>query len=194
MHAQVLEESTVTSPTSSQNVCSACRVIDMADGVEDGNLFSTLSKRMPSENRMVRKLRVAQDTLADRITGFAGSIAFVYIHIAWFAGWLLINIAVHPLLGIHPFDRFPFGLLTLIVSLEAIFLATFVMISQNRQAARSDIRAQLDFETNLRAEIWSVHIGQALGIDSEHVEAIVSQAIDGSAHAGDERPKDTMAS
>lgn len=194
MQAQVLEESTVTSPNSSTNVCSACRVIDMADGVEDGNLFSTLSKRMPSENRMVRKLRVAQDTLADRITGFAGSIAFVYIHIAWFAGWLLINIAVHPLLGIHPFDRFPFGLLTLIVSLEAIFLATFVMISQNRQAARSDIRAQLDFETNLRAEIWSVHIGQALGIDSEHVEAIVSQAIEGSTQAGEDRQKDTMAS
>ena len=75
------------------------------------------------------------------------------------------------------FDKYPFGLLTMIVSLEAIFLSTFVMISQNRQASRSDIRAELDFETNLRSEIWSAHIGAALGIDAEHVEGIVRQAL-----------------
>jgi uncharacterized membrane protein len=65
----------------------------------------------------------------------------------------------------------------MIVSLEAIFLSTFVMVSQNRQSARSDIRAQLDFETNLRAEIWAVHIGAALGIDQAHVEDVVQDAI-----------------
>ena len=65
----------------------------------------------------------------------------------------------------------------MIVSLEAIFLATFVMISQNRQAARSDLRAQLDFENNLRGEIWAVHIGQALGIDVEHVELVVAEVL-----------------
>jgi uncharacterized membrane protein len=54
------------------------------------------------------------------------------------------------------------------------------MVSQNRPSARSDVRAELDFETNLRAEIWSVHIGQALGIDVDHVEAVVRTAIDGS--------------
>jgi uncharacterized membrane protein len=53
------------------------------------------------------------------------------------------------------------------------------MVSQNRQAARSDIRSDLDFENNLRSEIWSVHIGQALGIDTEHVEGVVQAAIDG---------------
>jgi uncharacterized membrane protein len=79
----------------------------------------------------------------------------------------------------HEFDTFPFGLLTMIVSLEAIFLATFVMVTQNRQAERSDIRSQLDFETNLRSEIWSVHIGAALNIDVEHVEEVVEQAIAG---------------
>jgi uncharacterized membrane protein len=67
----------------------------------------------------------------------------------------------------------------MIVSLEAIFLATFVMVSQNRQAARADIRSQLDFETNLRSEIWSVHIGEALGIDVAHVEDVVQQALEG---------------
>lgn len=179
----------MTSPSPALHTCAACRVIDLADGVEDGNLFATMSTRMRSENYVLRKLRHAQDALADKITGFAGSITFVYIHIAWFAVWLLINVAVHPLFGVRPFDRFPFGLLTLIVSLEAIFLATFVMISQNRQAARSDIRAQLDYETNLRAEIWSVHIGHALGIDTDHVETIVTQAIEGSKTLGEKTPE-----
>jgi uncharacterized membrane protein len=63
-----------------------------------------------------------QNRIADAITDFAGSMAFVYIHIAWFAFWILLGI-----------EHYPFGLLTMIVSLEAIFLSTFVMISQNRQ-------------------------------------------------------------
>ncbi len=65
----------------------------------------------------------------------------------------------------------------MIVSLEAIFLATFVMVSQNRQAARSDLRSQLDYENNLRGEIWAIHIGAKLGIDPEHVEEAVRLAL-----------------
>jgi len=95
----------------------------------------------------------------------------------WFALWIAVNLGL--LGGAVIFDHFPFGLLTMVVSLEAIFLATFVMISQNRQAARSDIRSQIDFENNLRGEIWAVHIGHALGIDTEHVESIVIQALAG---------------
>ena len=76
-----------------------------------------------------------------------------------------------------------FGLLTMIVSLEAIFLSTFVMISQNRQAARDTKRNQLDFETNIRSEIWSIHIGEALGLDVDHVEDIVAQAMRGARQA-----------
>lgn len=67
----------------------------------------------------------------------------------------------------------------MIVSLEAIFLATFVMISQNRQALRSDLRSRIDFENNVRSEIWAVHIGQALGIDVDHVEELVRSSIAG---------------
>ena len=100
---------------------------------------------------------------------------FVYIHAIWFGVWVAGNIGLAGLN--YSFDKFPFGLLTMIVSLEAIFLATFVMISQNRQAARSDIRSRLDFENNLRSEIWSVHIGPALGIDVQHVEELVQKAI-----------------
>jgi len=158
--------------------CQACRAIDRADGVEDGNLFPVLSTRVAHERKAVQALVDAQDRIADRVTSFAGSLNFVYIHAAWFAVWIVLNVGA--LGAALAFDRFPFGLLTMIVSLEAIFLSTFVMVSQNRQAERSDVRSQLDFETNLRGEIWSVHIGQALGIDVDHVEEVVRQAIEGS--------------
>src|SRR3954447_13739875 len=158
--------------------CPACLAIDRADGVEDGNLFPVLAQRVKHERRALQAVVDAQDRVADKVTSFAGSLNFVYIHTAWFGVWILINVGI---LGASiEFDKFPFGLLTMIVSLEAIFLSTFVMVSQNRQAERSDIRSQLDFETNLRAEIWSVHIGEALGIDVDHVEAVVTKAIEGS--------------
>ena len=116
-----------------------------------------------------RRAESVQNRIADQITDFAGSMWFVYIHIVWFGCWIGLGV-----------EKYPFGLLTMIVSLEAIFLSTFVMVSQNRQAARADIRSELDFETNLRSEIWSVHIGQALGVDPSHVEEVVRQAIAGS--------------
>src|SRR5690349_11400472 len=157
--------------------CPACRAIDRADGVEDGRLHNPAHYHTRNESRVVRSLLDAQDRVADRVTDFAGSLKFVYIHAAWFGLWIAINIGLAGLN--HEFDKFPFRLLTMIVSLEAIFLSTFVMVTQNRQADRSDIRSQLDFETNLRSEIWSVHIGAALNIDVEHVESVVEQAIAG---------------
>ncbi len=98
--------------------------------------------------------REVEDRLAGRITDFAGSMRFVYLHTLWFALWIIINagLLVAMGLGIIPFDPFPFGLLTLIVSLEAIYLSTFVMISQNRQSAVADARAQADYAVNVRAE------------------------------------------
>lgn len=158
--------------------CPACRAIDKADGVEDGNLFPVFIKRIGNERTILESVKRAQDRAADRITAFAGSLNFVYIHSMWFGIWILLNIGA--LGSALVFDKFPYGLLTMIVSLEAIFLSTFVMVSQNRQAARADIRSQLDFETNLRAEIWAVHIGQALGVDIDHVEDVVKEAIAGS--------------
>jgi uncharacterized membrane protein len=166
------------SATNAPLSCPACRVIDQADGVEDGNLYKLEHYQTKSERRLVGALLRAQDRTADKITNFAGSLNFVYIHSIWFGVWILLNIGLFG--GAVTFDAYPFGLLTMIVSLEAIFLSTFVMVSQNRQAARADIRSELDFETNLRSEIWSVHIGEALGIDPAHVEEVVRQAIEGS--------------
>jgi uncharacterized membrane protein len=131
-------------------------------------------------------LEKTQDHLADGITAFAGSMRFVYLHSAWFLVWILLNVGA---IGAGlVFDEFPFGLLTMIVSLEAIFLSTFVMISQNRQAARSDLRAQVDFETNIRSEVWAVHIGQKLHIDAEHVEEAIANAVAAS-RAPEEQPR-----
>jgi uncharacterized membrane protein len=158
--------------------CPACAIVDQADGLADGNLFSVASKHIGHESKIIEDLQQTQDRVADVITGFAGSLNFVYLHAVWFGIWVLMNVGAFG--AALKFDKFPFGLLTMIVSLEAIFLSTFVMVSQNRQAARADIRAELDFETNLRSEIWSVHIGQALGVDPEHVESVVRTAIEGS--------------
>jgi uncharacterized membrane protein len=164
----------MTEPVTIQH-CAACQIIDRADGVEDGWLVPKLERRVKNANKLTRSLKRTQDRAADAVTNFAGSLTFVYIHSAWFGVWVLLNIG---LIGAGlEFDKFPFGLLTMIVSLEAIFLSTFVMVSQNRQAAHSEVRSQLDFEANLRSEVWAIHIGQALGIDPEHVESIVATAI-----------------
>ena len=96
--------------------------------------------------------KTAQDRLADALTRFSGNMWFVYVHVAWFAWWIAENNGWIP--G-RVFDPFPFGLLTLIVSLEAIFLATFVLISQNRAAAVADMRADLDLQIDLLAEYRS---------------------------------------
>lgn len=134
-----------------------------------------LSVHTRAEHRVWAEVRRVQDVVTDRVTQFAGSLSFVYIHVGWFTFWVALNVG---LLGSgRSFDKYPFGLLTLIVSLEAIFLSTFVMISQNRQAARADIRSELDFETNLRSEVWSVHIGRSLGLDPEEVERHVQDLV-----------------
>ena len=93
--------------------------------------------------------RTAEERLADGITDFSGRMYFVYFHILWFGIWILMNLGYF---GIKPFDPFPFGLLTMIVSLEAIFLATFVLISQNRLSAEADRRADLDLQIGLLTE------------------------------------------
>jgi uncharacterized membrane protein len=94
--------------------------------------------------------RTAADRLGDAISRVTGSIAFAVLHVLWFAGWVLVNAGMLPV--IPPFDPFPFGLLTLIVSLEAIFLSVFVLMSQNRMTHQADKRAHLDLQVDLLAE------------------------------------------
>jgi len=83
-----------------------------------------------------KRAESVQNRIADRITDFAGSMAFVYLHILWFSSWIGFGV-----------EKYPYGLLTMIVSLEAIFLSTFVMISQNRADAKRQVPADQQWQT-----------------------------------------------
>jgi len=93
--------------------------------------------------------RGLQGRIADAITSFSGRMIFVYVHIAWFGIWILLNTGRF---GVQVFDPFPYGLLTMLVSLEAIFLSTFVLISQNRMGEETERRADLDLHIGLLTE------------------------------------------
>ena len=95
--------------------------------------------------------RSPADYIADAITHFCGSMAFVYVHVVWFGGWMLW----HFLPGLPQairFDPYPFQFLTFVVSLEAIFLSTFILISQNHEKLLADRRNHLDLQVNLLSE------------------------------------------
>ncbi len=113
-------------------------------GVIEENVRTVVEMR-----RKVQDAKTHQDRIADAITRFSGSMPFVFLHVVWFGAWIAGNVGEAPLLG---FDPYPFGLLTMIVSLEAIFLSTFVLISQNKMGEVSARRADLDLQINLLSE------------------------------------------
>lgn len=102
-------------------------------------------------NEEMPQARTFSQKLADVLAGVAGDMRFVYISFIWFAVWIVWNLGLIP--GLAPFDEFPFGLLTMIVSLESIFLATFVLIAQNRQMERDKVRNDIEYEVNIKAEL-----------------------------------------
>lgn len=124
---------------------------------------------------LVRRIEQAEmerrsglDKVIDAITNFCGNPWFVWIHIAWFAIWITLNVAP----GLPHWDGFPFQFLTLVVSLEAILLSAFILITQNRQAALADRRNHLDLQINLLSEQENTKIlllldrmARKLGID-----------------------------
>ncbi len=112
------------------------------DGHVERNVQEIAKVESRDRARMDRSER-----LAEVMTAFCGSMGFVWLHATWFAVWILVN-----QLGFASFDDFPYGLLTMIVSLEAIFLSTFVLISENRQSQQADKRAKVEFQVNLLAE------------------------------------------
>ncbi len=94
--------------------------------------------------------RSASEKTADWITTTVGSMGFLIANVLWFAIWIILNIEIIP--GVVPFDPFPFGLLTMIVSLEAIMLAIFVLISQNRGERIDELREEVDLQIDMIAE------------------------------------------
>src|SRR5215467_16119899 len=131
-----------------------------------------LRREIATMAMLSRRRQRREERVADLITKFSGSMQFVYLHIGWFTVWIVLNVTI------ARFDPFPFGLLTLIVSLEAIFLSTFVLLSQNREAARSDLRSEIDFETNVLSEVWLEALADHLGIDVGRVYAIAQDRIE----------------
>jgi len=120
------------------------------------NVNEEMEERLPTLQRV-----------ADWIAWFSGSMQFLIINGLWFLVWVIINTFQT---GFSQFDPFPFGLLTMIVSLEAIFLSCFVLISQNRQAAKDKIRADIEYEVNVKAELEIAHLHEK--VDHIHEEIL----------------------
>ena len=120
---------------------------------EADNLLRTRVSRNVNEE-LEEKLSPIQ-RVADWIAWFSGSMQFLIIHALWFIIWIFWNMVPGP---DRRFDPFPFGLLTMIVSLEAIFLSTIVLISQNRQVEKDHIRSDVEYEVNIKAEMEIAHL------------------------------------
>ena len=124
----------------------------------DDLLRTRVSRNVNEE--MDEKLSPLQH-IADWIAWFSGSMQFLILNALIFIVWIAINTLP---LGIEQFDPFPFGLLTMIVSLEAIFLSCFVLISQNRQSEKDHIRSDIEYEVNIKAELEVAHLHEKTGL------------------------------
>jgi CRP-like cAMP-binding protein len=127
------------------------------------DIMAMLSRRLREADTLLSERVVARNVntemaaertfnqrIADLFSMVAGDMRFVYASAVWFIVWISWNLGLIP--GLEPFDPFPFGLLTMIVSLEAIFLSTFVLVSANRQAERDKVRNDIEYEINVAAE------------------------------------------
>ena len=108
--------------------------------------------------------RKTLDRLSDRVSDFAGSTSFLLIHVAWFAGWITLNSVAR-----NALDPYPFTFLTFLVSLEAIFLTSFVLISQNHLEAQAHRRAALDLQINLLAEREMTSVLRTVSVIAAHL-------------------------
>ena len=129
--------------------------------VLERNIRSMDLRRMREEAHATRQERIAQ-----AITDFTGSMKFVYLHLLLFGGWIIANLGLVP--GIPPWDP-SFVVLAMIASVEAIFLSTFVLISQNRISAEADKRAELDLQISLLAEHEITKIAELVAAMAERM-------------------------
>jgi uncharacterized membrane protein len=143
-----------------------------------------LSDSLKRNIEVLRKRREAEaasasreEKVAEAITSFTGSMRFVYLHLVIYGGWILINLGVVPI--VPPFDP-SFVVLAMVASVEAIFLSTFVLISQNRTAASQDKRADLDLQISLLAEHELTKLTAMVAAIRDHlgVETAVDEEIE----------------
>ena len=111
-----------------------------------------------SPNEAVEERLTPVQRIADFAAAFSGTFSFLFVHVIWFAIWVGINTGM--VKGMEIFDPYPFGLLTMVVSLEAIFLSCMVLISQSRQAVKDRIRSDVEYDANIRAglEVTQLHV------------------------------------
>jgi uncharacterized membrane protein len=121
-----------------------------------------------------RRKRTASDRVADAIAGFCGSMTFVWVHVLWFGTWITINSVP----GISHIDPFPFTFLTFVVSLEAIFLSTFILISQNHETKISERRNHLDLQINMLSEQENTRMLAMLQAIADKVGADVTHDVE----------------
>jgi uncharacterized membrane protein len=121
---------------------------------KDVEMLRQTASRNVNEEMQVTPTTVQK--IADWIANFSGSLPFLTLNALLFLVWIVLNMNVIP--GVAAFDPFPFGLLTMWVSLEAIFLSIFVLISQNRQAEKDRVRADIEYDVNLKAELEIAHL------------------------------------
>jgi uncharacterized membrane protein len=114
--------------------------------------------------------RTAVMRAADWISDFSGSLPFLFIHCGLFFVWIILNVGPLARTRIGGWDEFPFGLLTMSVSLEAIILSVFVLLSQNRQVARDRVRNDIEYEVNVKSELEIAHLHEK--VDHLHAEIL----------------------
>jgi uncharacterized membrane protein len=132
---------------------------------------SALDENVQAIKRWERGILLARSKaqqVSDWIACTAGSGPVLLLHVAWFTTWVTMNVGV--IRGVRPFDPFPFPFLTMTVSLEAIFLALFVLASQNRLARQSDKRSHLDLQIDLLAEREMTAVLQLLQDIAQHLD------------------------
>ena len=122
-------------------------------------------KRIVEIEDAQKQSRSITEKISVAIANFCGSMAFVWVHVAWFGGWVLMN----SVFQWYQFDPFPYTFLTLVVSLEAIFLSTFILISQNHEAQMTERRNHLDLQINMLSEQENTKMLELLGRIAEKV-------------------------
>jgi uncharacterized membrane protein len=164
---------------------------------DQGNDNPALSKVIERNIRTIIGLRTKadrerspQDRIADTITSFSGRMVFVYVHILWFGIWILLNTGWF---RVPVFDPFPYGLLTMIVSLEAIFPSTFVLISQNRMGEETERRADLDLHIGLLTEHELTRVLQMLDIIQDKLGIVDHENSDLADLEMETKPEDVLA-
>jgi CRP/FNR family transcriptional regulator, cyclic AMP receptor protein len=147
------------------------------------NLLSVAARRLRKSDEFIRHTisRNANDVaeeqqtsltrIADAVPAMVGNLPSAVLHAVFFAGWIAINLGIAG--ELRRFDPYPFGLLSMIISLEAIFLTLFVLTSQNRQGARDRIRSDIEFETSINTEVKIARLHEKVDkLTEEHYEVL----------------------